>query len=682
MKMNIKNSFVGTLMGLAALTMTSCNDALDLEPVSQITPESFYANADQLAAFLNQYYDEYLYAPYSGAMTHRWGGWNEGKAASDNNTDIYVSGGGNTQLFADNHWEVSSGKVLQDYYGGIRVYNFFIKQAEDGIASGKLSGADANSLLGEGYFFRAICYFRMLAMYGDFPIVKEVLEDKDEVLVAASERAPRNEVARFILEDLDKAISLLKPRSAHKGQRLNKEAALLFKSRVALFEGTFEKYHKGSGRVPGDSNWPGAKMAYNSGKSFNIDGEIQFFLQQAMDAAKQVGDAANLAANNGVIEPKVGTITGWNPYFNMFSQPSLSDVNEVLFWKQYSDPLGHTHDVPYRVKVGCRSGFTRNFIESFLMKNGLPIYAAGSGYQGDVTLDNVKQDRDERLQLFVWGNSTVVDTDPAVTEENLGQVYMPATLKETRDCERITTNNAEIRAITGYQIRKYYTYDYAQTPNDQRWGTDACPVFRTAEALLNYIEACYELKGNLDGTAQGYWKQLRKRAGVDEDYNKTIAATDLSKEGDFGVYSGTKQVDATLYNIRRERVNELFAEGLRFADLVRWRSFDNMMTKKWIPEGANFWDDMYLYYAENIKADGSADAVVSQKTLSKYLRPFSIAYLPTNELKDGYNWHEAYYLYPIGVSDMRTASPDRSIENTNLYQNIYWPTMAGGHAEK
>lgn len=31
---------------------------------------------------------------------------------------------------------------------------------------------------------------------------------------------------------------------------------------------------------------------------------------------------------------------------------------------------------------------------------------------------------------------------------------------------------------------------------------------------------------------------------------------------------------------------------------------------------------------------------------------------------------------------MRTASPDRSLENTNLYQNINWPTSAGGHAEK
>ena len=68
-------------------------------------------------------------------------------------------------------------------------------------------------------------------------------------------------------------------------QRINKQTALLLKSRVALFEATFEKYHQGTGRVPGDANWPGAKMDYNSGKSFDIPGEIDFFLTQEIGRA-------------------------------------------------------------------------------------------------------------------------------------------------------------------------------------------------------------------------------------------------------------------------------------------------------------------------------------------------------------------------------------------------------------
>lgn len=135
-------------------------------------------------------------------------------------------------------------------------------------------------------------------------------------------------------------------------------------------------------------------------------------------------------------------------------------------------------------------------------------------------------------------------------------------------------------------------------------GTNACPIFRTAEALLNYMEACYEKKGTLDSDAKKYWIQLRECAGVSTDFDATIAATDLSKEKDFGVYSGITMVDKTLYSIRRERMNELFSEGQRFADLIRWRSFDRMITTKWIPEGANFWDNLYLLYDPDIKADG------------------------------------------------------------------------------
>lgn len=172
-----------------------------------------------------------------------------------------------------------------------------------------------------------------------------------------------------------------------------------FKSRVALFEATFEKYHKGSGRVPGDNNWPGANMPYNSGKNFSIDSEVDFFLTEAMNAAKQVADNAQLTTNNHVIEPQPGVITGWNNYFEMYSQPSLANVPEVLLWKQYSFSLSISHDAAYRVKTGCADGYTRTFAESFLMKNGLPIYASND-YQGDVSIDNVKAGRDERLQLL------------------------------------------------------------------------------------------------------------------------------------------------------------------------------------------------------------------------------------------------------------------------------------------
>lgn len=680
---NIKNLLLGAAVTTAAFGLTSCNDLLDMKPISQITPGAYYQNADQLAAYLNNYYDSYLQMPYSGSMSHSWGQWNEGKAKSDWDTDIYCWGGGNTSLFADDHWEVSSGKALQGYYGGVRVYNYFINTVLKQIENGTLPNSeDVKNYLGEAYFFRALVYFRIMALYGDIPVITEVLPDENNVIVENSKRTPRNEVARFILSDLDKAIEMCYTRSKFNGQRVNREAALLIKSRIALFEGTFEKYHRGSGRVPGDANWPGAKMSYNQGKSFNQEAEVKFFLTEAKNAAKEVADNADLAENNHKIDPVYGDKDDWNPYFNLFSQPSLANVNEALMWKQYNKDLGFYHLTGHSMVTGQNTGFTRSFIQTFLMKNGMPIYADNSGYHGDVTLDNVKADRDERLQLFMWGESTPTYSDPEMTGVEAGKplpVYME---EDETDAAHITNTDASTRCITGYQQRKYYTYDAEQTRYSEQSTTNACPIMRSAEALLNYMEADYELNGRLDSKSQEYWRTLRTRAGVDTDFQKTIDATDLSKEMDFGRYSGTKLVDKTLYNIRRERVTELFSEGLRFADLIRWRGFDNMLTTKWIPEGCNFWDNMYKHYDPEIKCNGENDAVVSAKSLGKYLRPYSKSMQPANELRDGYKWHEAYYLYPIGITDIRTASADRSLENSNLYQNLYWPVSAGGHAEK
>lgn len=684
MKLNIKNVGACLLFGGTLLTTTSCNDLLDLEPVSQITPESFYQTADQLGAYMINYYGE-LQNPFSDAMFHG-GGYNDGIARSDGNTDIQVVDGGSMKLFVPDKWEVAGGKQLQGWYGSVRAFNYFLEMAEARLEAGEIEGDKELILnyIGEGYFFRALTYYRMLALYGDLPIVTKVLEDNNEVIVENSKRAPRNEVARFILEDLDRAMDRLYDRDHFKGQRVNKQVAALLKSRVALFEATFEKYHKGSGRVPGDTNWPGAKMAYNQGKNFNIEAEIDFFFDEAMKAAIIAIGNTELTTNNGKLEPEIGQIEGWNPYFEMFSQPSLKDVPEVLLWKEYNFDLGIKHNAIYRSRLGARSGYTRPFIESFLMKDGLPIYTTGGEYQykGDKTIDDVKADRDLRLQLFVWGENTLVFSDPDAGKQVGKKFELP----------NLISIEQQTRMISGYQSRKYYSYDYSQGKSDDQQGTNACPAFRVAEAMLNYMEACYEKDGKLDATAEAYWKKIRQRAGVSDDFEKTIAATDLNKENDFGVYSGTQQVDKTLYNIRRERMQELFSEGFRFADLIRWRSFDRLITSKWIPEGVNFWDDMYKNFKtdpndkederELLIADGSSNANMSMKELSKYVRPYSISTLETNELRDGYTWREAYYLYPLGITDIRTGSADRDVNNSNLYQNIYWPIQAGGRAEK
>lgn len=408
-------------------------------------------------------------------------------------------------------------------------------------------------------------------------------------------------------------------------------------------------------------------MSYNQGKTFDIHAEIDFFLGEAMSAASAVADKISLTDNNHVMNPEYGQIYGWNPYFEMFSQPSLANVPEVLLWKQYNKSLSITHDVPNRLQVGDDSGLMHSFITAFLCKDGLPIYASPL-YKGDVSIDDEKTDRDERLRLFVWGESDVLKSDPAQAEvAQTGNVVLFGK-------PLVTNAEQQNRDITGYRQRKHYTYDYAQKSSDELLGTNACPIFRAAEAYLNYMEACYEKNRSLDNKAQGYWRALRTRAGVDADFNKTIHATDMSKEAaldDLGVWSGSNMVDATLYNIRRERRCEFLGEGMRWDDLIRWRSWDRVFTKPFVPKGINLWDEAYKNYTESgeeIVADGTITSNVSQKSQGKYLLPYAI-YKTNNQLYDGYTWRKAFYLSPIGVEELQLAS--------GLYQNPYWPTDGG-----
>src|SRR5690606_10416629 len=137
--------------------------------------------------------------------------------------------------------------------------------------------------IGEVYFLRAYEYFKKLQALGDFPIVRTVMSDSDPgLLVTASERRPRTEVARFILSDLDSAIMLLKDVSPDgKKQRISKLTAQLLKSRVALYEGTWLKYFQGTAFVPNGPDWPGATKAYNANYQFptgSIAAETDFFL--------------------------------------------------------------------------------------------------------------------------------------------------------------------------------------------------------------------------------------------------------------------------------------------------------------------------------------------------------------------------------------------------------------------
>ncbi|MGH2623797.1 MAG: RagB/SusD family nutrient uptake outer membrane protein, partial [Sphingobacterium sp.] len=120
-------------------------------------------------------------------------------------------------------------------WGNLRKINYFLEnyqKVDDQAAKAKYGGI--------ARFFRAYFYYDKVKTFGDVPWYGSVLTAKDPDLYKS--RDSRILVMDSVLADLDFAIENI---PAEKQVNLiTKYTALLLKSRIALFEGTFRKYHK------------------------------------------------------------------------------------------------------------------------------------------------------------------------------------------------------------------------------------------------------------------------------------------------------------------------------------------------------------------------------------------------------------------------------------------------------
>lgn len=667
-----------SFMALALVaTATSCNDFLEQEPPSSLTPEGFFSDESKVEAAANQFYQDVL-------PGH--GNWSYGIYANDVQTDNQVNWWPDSK-FGNGLWKTGNDNGNWSW-GNIRNINYQLNNVVAAYKNKQINGADANvrHYIGEIYFMRAYCYFDMLQKWGDLPIVTEALPDEEATLVAANKRRPCNEVARFIINNLDTALTYLKSDFEKRHTRISPDVANLLKSRVALYEGSWLTNFAGTPFVPLGQGWPGANKDYNSGYQYpagSIEQEAKYFFDVAAKAAETVAEKYKnqLATNTGSVPQKEGDPE--NPYFNIWGSIDMSGTPEVLLWREYSKSLGIVNCVEVAIQHGDYGvGVTRSLIESYLMKDGKPIYASSYKYD-DGTVNKVAVDRDPRLTIFlkqpgqvnVFKNMSAPE-DHYVLEEPLADIM---------------GNNSELNYVTGYALRKGGTFDKSQTGNGNC--ANGAVIFRATEALLNYMEAQYMLNKNISsGKILEYWKIVRERAGFTGeaiDPQTTIAATDMNKEAlDWGAYTaGQLLTDKVLYNIRRERRCELIAEGLRQMDLQRWRSYDQLMNNPAHIEGIHLWNSeqnqLYVDGGYNLRADGSTSATVSSPDLSEYYRPHEVNMSASNNYRNGLTWHMAHYLQPLPLKQFLLTAPDYATkENSPLYQNPYWPLEADQPAEK
>lgn len=224
------------MITIATLLMTGC---MDFEPEDKMGDNQVWNTQENFQLFANQFY-----------------GWLRDLQASDYQNGL--SDGVHSDFRSDlictaNENVYSMGAFTKpatdSNYGTLykRIYytNLLIRNADE------FGKAKVGNPLGEAYFFRAYLYFELVQIYGDAILLTEPLDLNSQKLTAP--RDSRTIVIDQVLADLDSAAVYL-PELPREDGRLCKDAAYAMAGRVALYEGTWEKYHKDDMWQTGDIN--------------------------------------------------------------------------------------------------------------------------------------------------------------------------------------------------------------------------------------------------------------------------------------------------------------------------------------------------------------------------------------------------------------------------------------------
>ena len=490
-------SIINRIFIASALTfsLSACSDFLNKEPLSQGTEAIVFKTPEHFEQAAYYLYDLY--------------GWDYN--AMDRNLDIsgLGSNGGGTAPESSGSWGGP--------YGQIRDCNILLEKAEE-------YAGDKNAIshaVGTAHFFRAWQYFKLLKTYGGVPIADHSLDLTDPTL-----QAPRNsryEVANFIINDLKEAVNLLTKEKdipdADKG-KISKEAAQSFLARVALYEGTWEKYVPSIGYdLDGDGTNSGAGTAKPEGYP-----SVTELLTLAQTMAKDV-----------ITEAETGTFKLWNEcdslsyyyLFNIddaegnipnFKGKGKATNKEFIICRKYDFNIAKPNkNISHTVIVGLATSISQQFGESFLCRNGLPIRISYTGnmanaqnnpqFEGYETFVGEYRNRDYRFVSCTYipdrtfWSSRVEDgrqltatgkpyPDPVFPQSD--EVYNPGDPAYSSSCGIFKPTLRNNSTASGYGSRKYLI-EGANRPSNTE--SADYPNLRLAEVHCIYAEATCELNG-------------------------------------------------------------------------------------------------------------------------------------------------------------------------------------------
>ena len=493
----------------AALFASAC---MDLSPKAQLSDAQVWSSPANYSLFANQFYGWTRDFQGSDYMCS----WTDG-VHSDTRSDLVATPNLNVYSAGSNSIPSTDGN-----YGTLykRIYytNLLLKNAAEFEPK-----ADIAIPMGEAYFFRAYFYFELVQIFGDVIYTDTPLDMDSEKLYG--KRNDRLEVIRHCVDDLKKAAELL-PEMPTEDGRVAKGAANAFLSRVALYEGSWQKFHNNNASAANElfATAAAAAKAVIDSKAYSL------FYSDALggkDSYRYMFILEN---------------TDCNP-----AKLTKADNKEYIFSHRHDEA---TKKIGTNITHGAQNSgvyVTRKLADMYRCQDGLPI-AKSPKFQGYTGQNTEFADRDNRMNATLlrhgqkyWNNDGKWRTTWTAADE-----------EDALTCDR--------RSQSGYINNKWATERKVDDTNE---GYDY-PVIRYAEVLLNYAEAVYEQGESIsDADLDLSLNLVRQRSNPDmvKLSNSLVSANGLSMRDE----------------IRAERTVELALEGFRVDDLKRWKTAETEM---------------------------------------------------------------------------------------------------------
>ncbi len=189
--------YIQIILFTGTVVFFSCSNDLDIEQPSTVTSNSMWKEEGDYTSFVNGMYSNFRSG--NNLSLNIWGDLRSGYYG-DAILDHYANALRNNQLVVD-----VDGSNWNTLYTTINYANLIIKHIDDIEWD---NGKTRDGILANGYFMRAWCYFHIVRIWGDAPLLVEGFESMDFESMYPS-REPASEIYSLIASDIDMADKLL-----------------------------------------------------------------------------------------------------------------------------------------------------------------------------------------------------------------------------------------------------------------------------------------------------------------------------------------------------------------------------------------------------------------------------------------------------------------------------------------